>query len=109
MLGTVLKRMLGRAHDVVAVTGARDALARLLDGEQYDVILCDLMMPEMTGMDLYAELLVHAPALAKRIVFMTGGAFTNRAREFLEHVDNERVEKPIDPKKLKALIERFVG
>ena len=73
-------------------------------GERFDVILCDLMMPEMTGMDLYAELGKLAGDQADRLVFVTGGAFTPRAREFLERVPNARVEKPIDFQNLRLLL-----
>jgi CheY-like chemotaxis protein len=66
----------------------RDALAKFRAGERYDVVLCDLMMPEMTGMDLHAELSHSHPEDARRIIFVTGGAFTSRAREFLENVPN---------------------
>lgn len=52
------------------------------------------MMPEVTGMDLHAELLRLAPEQAEKVVFMTGGAFTSRAREFLDQVRNPRIEKP---------------
>ena len=62
------------------------------------------MMPEMTGMDLYAELARSVPEQADRVVFVTGGAFTARAREFLERVPNARVEKPIDFQNLKLLL-----
>jgi CheY-like chemotaxis protein len=103
-----LKRILSSAHDVSAVTSARDALELLLEDAEYDVILCDLMMPEMSGMDLYAELARRTPALAGRMIFMTGGAFTNRARDFLERIDNQRIEKPIDADGLRALIRGFI-
>jgi CheY-like chemotaxis protein len=62
----------------------------------YDVILCDLIMPEMTGMDVYRAALQRATPVNDRIVFMTGGAFTQRARDFLQSVPNLRIEKPFD-------------
>ena len=52
-----------------------EALALVLEGKRFDLILCDLMMPVMTGMDLHAELLIVAPDQAARMVFMTGGVF----------------------------------
>jgi len=73
-------------------------------GERFDVILCDLMMPELTGMDLHAELEKLAPDQAARMVFVSGGAFTPRARDFLDRVPNARVEKPIDFQNLRVLL-----
>ena len=104
MLGKVIRRMLVPEHDVLAVTSGGDALGRVAKGERFDVILCDLMMPEVSGMDLHAEIRKIAPEQSERMVFMTGGAFTSRAREFLDAVLNPRVEKPIDPGSLRALI-----
>jgi PAS domain S-box-containing protein len=105
-VGQVLGRCLAKEHDVSVVERARDALALLLDTQtHFDVILCDLMMPEMTGMDLYQELeRCGAAALASRIIFLSGGAFTQRAREFLDHVPNLRIEKPFVSRELLGLV-----
>ena len=62
------------------------------------------MMPQMTGMDLHAAMTGRFPEQAKRVVFVTGGAFTARAREFLDQVPNQSLEKPVDGAKLLALI-----
>jgi len=56
MVVSVIKRILSKEHDVVATVAAREALALCAAGEKFDLILCDLMMPEMTGMDLHREL-----------------------------------------------------
>ena len=64
------------------------------------------MMPVMTGMDLYAEVVRVAPKLVGRFVFMTGGAFTPRARAFLESVNNPCLEKPLDTSKLRSIVAR---
>lgn len=91
---STIVRSLGKDHDVVALSDPHEAARRIHGGERYDRILCDLMMPTGTGMDLYADLLEAAPDQAERIVFITGGAFTERAREFLDDVPNPRLEKP---------------
>ncbi len=109
MVGHSTQRILGREHDVQVLTGARSALSRIGEGERYDVILCDLMMPELTGMDLHSELARVAPDQAERLVFMTGGAFTPGAREFLERVPNPRVEKPFVIAQLRALVRERVA
>src|SRR5581483_4934690 len=102
-----LKRLLERSHDVTVKTGARDVLDGIGGGDRYDVILCDLMMPEMTGMDLYEALAQQVPDEAQRMIFLTGGAFTQRSREFLDQVSNRRLEKPCDLRQLLALIEGY--
>lgn len=104
MLGAAIGRMLSREHQVLVVMSARDAIERVSKGERFDVIVCDLMMPETTGMDLYEELARLAPDQAQRMIFMTGGAFTSRAREFLDQVPNPRIEKPFDASNLRAQV-----
>ena len=76
----------------------------MLGGEGFDLILCDLMMPDMTGMDLYAAIRAAAPEQASRMIFVTGGAFTPRAIEFLDTVTNLRLDKPFDLRNLRALV-----
>jgi CheY-like chemotaxis protein/two-component sensor histidine kinase len=104
MILGALRRSLGTDYNVTCVGDGRRALDRIKAGERFDVILCDLMMPELTGMDLHAELEKIAPDQAGRMVFVSGGAFTPRAREFLERVPNARVEKPIDFQNLRVLL-----
>jgi PAS domain S-box-containing protein len=108
MVVSVVARFLADVHDVVPALDARTGLELLLRDPSFDVILCDLMMPHMTGMELYATLREANPALARRMVFMTAGAFTPRAREFLESVPNARLEKPFDPATLRALLDQLV-
>ena len=104
IVGTALRRVLGKDNEVVTETSARKALERIRAGEHFDLILCDLMMPDMTGVDFYEELRTFAPERASEIVFMTGGAFTPKARAFLDSVTNERLEKPFDMATLKTLV-----
>ena len=67
-----------------------------LERSRFDAVLCDLMMPGMSGIELYRALKVRAPGMEERLVFMTGGAFTPEAEAFLDEVSNARVEKPFD-------------
>jgi CheY-like chemotaxis protein len=106
-LARAIKRMLAD-HDVTTVSNARDALTRIEEGERFDVILSDLMMPELSGMDLHAAIGQIAPDQVTKMVFMTGGAFTGHAREFFEHVPNPTIEKPFDKGELMAAIEAFL-
>jgi CheY-like chemotaxis protein len=103
-LGRVLPRLLA-PHHVTVVTRAREALARLDAGDTFDTILCDLMMPEMTGMEFYDALLRLRPDLVARVVFMSGGVLTPGARAFLEGVPNPRIDKPFDIAGLRRLVE----
>jgi len=104
-----LKRILGLEHDVTAVNRAREALELLDGGARFDVILCDVMMPEMTGMALHAELRRRIPDQADRVVFMTGGAFTPGAVAFLEAVPNPKAPKPLDRSLLRKLLDEMSG
>ena len=101
-----IAKSLSDEHDTEVAATAGDVLARIERGDDYDVILCDLMMPNVTGMDLYREMLRVAPQMANRIVFMSGGVYTARARAFVEALPNRCIEKPPEPAKLRSLIRR---
>ena len=105
-IGSAIARILDPAHDVTAVYTARDAILRLERGEQYDVILCDILMPQMSGYDLYRSLEQIAPQFVSRIIFMTGGPFSTRGAGFLDSVPNQRLEKPFSPEALRTLVQR---
>jgi signal transduction histidine kinase len=104
MLAKALGRALTPEHDVTIVFNAGDGQRRIAAGERYDVIICDLMMPQMSGMDLHAELSRTFPEQASRMVFVTGGAFTQGARTFLDDVPNQRIEKPFDTQHIRSII-----
>jgi len=104
MVARALGRSLAQEHDVTIVFDAEDAQQRVAAGERYDVIICDLMMPQMTGMDLHAVLLRAAPDQAAKMVFLTGGAFTQGARTFLDEVPNQRIEKPFDGQHIRSIV-----
>jgi PAS domain S-box-containing protein len=101
---SAMKRTLSVEHEVLGFHRARLALEWLEKGQPWDVMLCDLMMPEMTGMEFYAELSRRWPERMKDVIFVTGGAFTASAREFLGRVENTRLEKPFDPQTLRELV-----
>jgi PAS domain S-box-containing protein len=108
-IGTILRHALGRSFDVVAVTSGREALRLLEHDTDWDVILCDVMMPGMSGADVYERATARAGALADRFVFMTGGAFGASAREFLARVTNERVEKPFNLRAVARVVGQVAG
>jgi PAS domain S-box-containing protein len=102
-IANTLRELLAPEHEVVAAKDAREALTELQRAD-FDVVFCDLMMPGMNGIDLYERLRAEHPGHERRIVFMTGGAFTARTAEFLASVDNRRVEKPFSL----SLVEQIV-
>jgi CheY-like chemotaxis protein len=109
MLCIVIERVLSIDHDVTTVGSAQEALGRLGNGERFDVILCDLMMPAMTGMDLHDMLQDLVPDQAARMVFMTGGAFTENAQAFLARLPNESIGKPFKGAQLRDLVHRLLA
>jgi PAS domain S-box-containing protein len=108
LIATAFKRMLAPDHDVELVTNANAGLARLAAAE-FDVVLCDLMMRDMSGMDLHRALAESAPQYLPKIIFMTGGAFTPEAQAFLARVPNQVLDKPIEYDTLLAAIVRAQG
>ncbi len=108
-IGNTLRLLLDPDHEVVPVTSAREALARIKTDAPFDVIFCDLMMPVVSGTDFYRELEASAPDMVDRLVFMTGGVFSTQTNDFLESVPNTCIEKPFDIGALLALIDERVG
>jgi CheY-like chemotaxis protein/two-component sensor histidine kinase len=104
-----IAKSLSDDHEVQITSDASEALARFASGERHDVVLCDLMMPDLTGMDFYREVLRIAPEVAGRIVFMSGGVYTQQARAFLDAIPNRCLEKPPDSAKLRELVRKRHG
>jgi CheY-like chemotaxis protein len=104
LIVAALQRTLAVEHEVTSLGRARDALEQLLNGIRFDLILCDIMMPDMNGMELYAELMHLKPEQAGRMVFLTGGPCTSFAKDFLARVPNAHIEKPFDTSRLRALV-----
>ncbi len=109
MVAGAVARILSPPHDVETESSPRAALSRIGDGQRFDLVLCDLMMPEMSGMDFLEALERADPALARRLIFITGGAFTTRAREFLERSPNLTLEKPFSPPELRDVVARALA
>jgi len=100
---------LGAEHIVHTTTSPSHALGSIAQNmldEPYDIILCDLMMAEMTGMDFFATLKRTHPGTEANIIFMTGGTFTEQARVFLETVPNLRIEKPFSLREIRNLLKQ---
>ncbi|MBN2195720.1 MAG: response regulator [Polyangiaceae bacterium] len=105
---SALRLMLEGEHEVTTVASGREALRLLLSEPPYDVVFSDLMMPGVSGMDLFEAVRLNRPGIERRLVFMTGGAFTPEAARFLERVPNGRVEKPFDLARVSRLLTRAV-
>ena len=106
LVADMLRRTLSEGHDVTVATDARTALDFVLSGAEFDLIFCDLLMPRMSGMDLYTALRAERPGVEERIVFMTGGAFTERAAAFLATVPNRKLSKPFDLTELERVVSK---
>ena len=103
-----LQHALRDEHDVDTAVSAQEARAAFARRGDYDVVLCDLAMPVESGAELYAYTVTNHPELAQRFVFMTGGAFTQKAADFLEANQRPHIEKPFALDRLRALVEQFV-
>lgn len=107
-LAAMLGRMLEDDFELAIASSAQQALEILRGGgAMFDVVLCDLMMPEMNGMDFYRVVAELMPELVERFIFMTGGAFTPWAAEFLASSRRPCLEKPFDYRTLRAMLEKF--
>ena len=94
-------------HSARSIANADDGLRLLLADSTIDLVFCDLMMKGMTGMDLHARLVEVAPQLLHKVVFMTGGAYSPEARDFLLAHPDDVVEKPFDlPREVKRRLSR---
>ncbi len=107
-VGNTLRLVLEREHDVRLVRSAEEALTLLAEDSRFDAIVCDLLMPGMTGIDLYEALRRDSSPLAERMVFMTGGAVLPRTQEFLARSQSPVLEKPFDVALVRRALARFV-
>jgi len=101
MIGESVRKALS-TDEVTAIRSGREALS-LCERQDYDLVLCDLMMPDVSGMDVYAAVRLRRPALADRFVFMTGGAFTPKAKAFLAARAVEPLSKPFSIGELRQI------
>jgi DNA-binding response OmpR family regulator len=103
-----LRRLLSNEHEVSVANRGRDALGLMHDGLRFDAILCDLVMPEVSGIELYRELRRIAPDQADCVIFLTGGAFSEHAQHFLDGIPNPWFEKPCNLDTLRAAVREVV-
>ena len=94
LLGRTLSFMLEERHDVVVIAGGREALGRLERDADFDLVLCDLDMPEVTGQVVYETVARTHPELVQRFVLMTGGACSRWSEDFLAGYRGVQLDKP---------------
>jgi signal transduction histidine kinase len=110
LIGRIVRTALSAEHDVFVANRAADALTRLEHGEVFDLVLCDVVMPDLSGPEFYATVSKRWPELVSRLVFMTGGAFTPGTVAFMERVPTRVLSKPFKIDRLKRLVrERMRG
>lgn len=110
MLLESIFRMLRRSHTVVLAEGGVAGVAQLEQDSEFDVLICDLMMPEVDGIKLYETVGWRWPELKERVIFCSGGAFAPEAKAFLTTVgrSNTVVEKPVTQKMLLDAVEHVI-
>ena len=103
LVGRSIRRAL-RQHDVQVFLSGREAIEAICRNLPCDVVFCDLMMPGVSGMQVFAEVAACRPEVAPRFVFMTGGAFTPQARDFLKQTHLACLEKPFELHQIRDLV-----
>jgi len=101
-----LERSLRGTYEVEVAPGGAEALERVTRGERFDVIVCDLMMPGMSGMELFEAIARLSPGQAERMVFVTGAASSPQCSEFLGTLGSRWLDKPFGPDEVRELVER---
>ena len=109
LVARAASRLLAREHEITVAHSAVEALERIQRGEAFDLVLCDLMMPGVSGIDFHERLSRLQPDLAAHVVFVSGGAYTESARRFLATSGHPCVEKPFDAGALRAAVNRALA
>lgn len=103
----VYECVLSRFHDVVAANGGAAAVELIGRDPAFDVVICDLMMPDVDGLGVYERVRQDAPELAPRMLFLTGGAITERTRSFAASMSDRILHKPVKPNDLVTAVDRM--
>jgi PAS domain S-box-containing protein len=106
-LAELVRIMLGGERVVTATSGA-DAIELLRAGE-FDVIVCDLHMADLSGIDVYEHLEREARGRERRMLFMTGGAVGERAQQFVKRSGCPVLEKPFDHESLLRAVDALLA
>ena len=98
-----MRRVLGQ-HEVITAQGGVEALQLIESGERFDVLFCDVVMPEVTGLDVLERLQALAPDQATRLVFFTGGIPNDATRNRIVAHRNPLFMKPLDSARLLEIV-----
>ncbi len=110
VIGAVLRRIFkGGSHEVTVVQDGRKALGMIDAGAEFDVIFCDVVMPEITGTEVYETIRARHPRLLDRFVFITGGALQESARRILASATATVLHKPFDLGAVRDVVRRIVA
>jgi DNA-binding NtrC family response regulator len=104
-LAEILRLTLSGSHAVAIAHNGKRALELLLGPDDFDVVLCDVLLPDRSGPDIHREVSLVRPALARRFVFMTGGIFSDTTRELLASLPNPKIEKPFDLETVERIVQ----
>ena len=104
-----MARSLGKSHTITTSTQARSSLTRIFEGERFDAVLCDLTMPDMSGIAFYMMLRERCPAQAERIILLSGNLDAPAVQVFLSKIPNFRFAKPWNIAEIKSAIEELVA
>lgn len=103
LVARAVRRLFDKEYQVDIAVDGRAALEKLLASE-YDVVLCDVVMPGISGLDVYRQVRAQNEALAQRFVFATGGLFSQELSDSVKRLSNMIIEKPFDPEQLHRMI-----
>jgi CheY-like chemotaxis protein len=102
-----IERLLRRDYDVTIALCGEEAIGHIRNGIRFDAIVSDVMMPNMTGIELLEELQRMAPDQAQRLIFLSGGVFTPQTRERLDQIGAPQLAKPVTAQELRACVTRI--
>lgn len=108
-IARILNRVLKKHHEVTVCHDGQSALDLIESGEKFDAILCDMLMPGLSGMDFYDWLTTHEPDQARRLLFTTGGAFSERARSYQDKMPERFIHKPFNIRELSPKLIEFIA
>lgn len=101
------KALIAAGLDVETAESGRKALNRLVR-EDYELVLCDVRMPEFDGKQLFEFLREHMTELEQRVIFLTGDIGTESTAEFFQQAGVPYLPKPVDlPLLLKMIKDRL--